>query len=121
MFISTTGSDICPFGAMQEFVARRGTAAGAFFWLVDSTPLMKRCFEELVREALVQTGVPRSGYSGHIFRIGAATAAAQAGIPDSTIQALGRWSSPAFLRYIRTPREHLAQFSHSIVQPPRRR
>ena len=42
---------------------------------------------ELVWAALTRAGVPIVGYSGHSFRIGAA---AQAGIPDSTIQALGR-------------------------------
>ena len=50
-------------------------------------------------------------YSGHSFRIGAATAAAQAGLEDSTIQLLGRWSSGAFLRYIRMPREQLSLYS----------
>ena len=34
---------------------------------------------------------------------------------DCTIQALGRWSSAAFLTYIRTLRDFLAQFSRTIV------
>ena len=105
---------------MREFVSRRGTAEGAFFRFADGTPLTKPHFVELVREALTRAGVPVSAYSGHSFRIGAATAAAQAGIPDSMIQALGRWSSPAFLSYIRTPRDQLAQFSRSMAQPTRR-
>ena len=37
----------------------------------------------------------------HSFCIGGATAASAAGIPDSTIQILGRWSSNAFKNYIR--------------------
>ena len=56
-------------------------------------PLTKSRFVEMVRARLVRVGISHTGYSGHSFRIGAATTAAQAGIPDSAIQALGRWSS----------------------------
>jgi hypothetical protein len=39
--------------------------------------------------------------SGHSMRSGGATALAIAGVPDSRIQAAGRWSSDAFQAYIR--------------------
>ena len=121
VFIGATGDDLCPVDAAREYVARRGTSPGTFFRFAEGVPLTKPRFVELVRSALTRAGVPVDGYSGHSFRIGAATAASQAGIPDSVIQALGRWSSPAFLQYIRTPREQLAQFSHSIAQGPSHR
>ena len=121
VFIGATGNDLCPVDAVREYVARRGTSPGSFFRVAEGVPLTKTRFVELVRSALTRAGVPVDGYSGHSFRIGAATAASQAGIPDSVIQALGRWSSPAFLQYIRTPRERLSRFSHSIAQGlPRR-
>ena len=87
---------------------------------MDGTPLTKARFVVRIREALVRAGVPEQHYSGHSFRIGAATVAAQAGLPDSTIQALGRWSSAAFLRYIWTPRDQLAQYTWAIAgsRPP---
>ena len=50
---------------------------------------------------------PHSNYTGHSFRIGAATPAALAGVEDSTIQLLRCWQSAAFLCYMRTPRKGL--------------
>ena len=89
VFIGSTGDDLCPISATREYVARRGTSPGAFFRSAGGVPLSKPRFVELVRSALTRVGVPVSGFSGHSFRIGAATAASQAGIPDSVIQASG--------------------------------
>ena len=44
------------------------------------------------KAALAWVGIDRSKYSGHSFRIGAATTAAQAGIGGATIKAMGKWS-----------------------------
>ena len=100
--------------AVIAYVHRRGNAPGPFSRLQDGSALTKARFVEGVRQALLRCGVSPDGYSGHSFRIGAATAAAQMGVEDSAIQALGRWSSAAFLRYIRTPRHSLAAHSPSI-------
>ena len=116
VFLGATGDDLCPVSAMLAFVALRGNSPGPFFRFRNGNPLTKARFVARVREALEQAGIPAQSYSGHSFRIGAATAAAQAGIQDSTIQALGRWSSTAFLRYIRTPRDQLAQFASPLVR-----
>ena len=118
VFIGSTRDELCPVRAVCSYVAIRGNSPGAFFRSSDGVPLTKGRFVELVRSSLSRAGVPTAGYSGHSFRIGAATAASQAGIPDSVIQALGRWSSSAFLRYIRTPREQLARYSDSMTGTP---
>ena len=44
---------------------------------------------------------PSSEYAGHSIRSGGATSLAEAGVDFSLIQAIGRWSSPAFRIYIR--------------------
>ena len=44
-------------------------------------------------------------YNTHSLRIGAATSASLAKLPDTHIQILGRWRSNAFKRYIRPPHE----------------
>ena len=116
VFIRRTGNLLCPVEAVRIYVERRGSAAGAFFCSAGGLPLSKSRFVEQVRSALARAGISTERYSGHSFRIGAATAAAEAGVLDSTIQALGRWTSSAFLTYIRTPRERLANWSSSMAR-----
>ena len=105
VYIGATGDDdVCPVKAVLAYVAVRGTAQGPFFLLdQNSTPLTKPVFVAAVREGLRRLGMDDRLYAGHSFRIGAATTAAQRGCEDSLIQALGRWSSAAFLSYVRTP------------------
>ena len=64
-----------------------------------------------VKQALTATGLDVKGYSGHSFRIGAATTAAAKGVEDSVIKMLGRWESLAYQNYLRTPRDTLAAIS----------
>lgn len=116
VFVGRTGDSLCPVAAILSYVATRGPTPGCFFQFRDRTPLTKPRFITLVRQALHQAGIPETGYSGHSFRIGAPTTAAHAGIEDSTIQALGRWNSLAFLRYIRMSRETLAHFSCPLAR-----
>ena len=56
-----------------------------------------------LQSALQSRGIAASAYTGHSFRIGAATTAAARGIPDSLIKTLQRWESAAYMVYIRTP------------------
>ena len=73
-------------------------APGGLFCTAAGAPLTKARFVELVRLALMRAGVAVAGYSGHSFSIGVSTTAAQAGISDSTIQALGTMAKPGLLR-----------------------
>jgi len=111
VYIGSTGTDLCPIQAIVEYTRSRGTQAGPFFVFPDGTPLKKPTFVAEVRKAIQQAGLEAQDYAGHSFRIGAATAAAQAGMEDSLIQTLGRWNSAAFLGYIRTPPQQLAAAS----------
>ena len=67
-------------------------------------PLTCPVFTQQIQRALLEAGVPDSRhYMSNSFWIGAATAAAEAGIPAWLIKTTGRWSSEAYLVYIRTP------------------
>jgi hypothetical protein len=48
----------------------------------------------------MQGWVGTAHYSGHSFRVGAATTAARAGLCQATIKMLGRWESSAYKRFI---------------------
>ena len=60
---------------------------------------------------LLKVGNIEGDYTGHSFRIGAATTAARIGIPDNMIKTLGRWSSEAYRLYIRSSEDDIAKVS----------
>jgi hypothetical protein len=62
----------------------------------------------------MQGWVGTAHYSGHSFRVGAATTAARAGLCQATIKMLGRWESSAYKRFIRTPTESPAAISRRL-------
>ena len=103
IFIGKTGDDICPVAALTAYLATQDRGDGPLFQFKDRTPLTKDRFIHHVRAALSSAGYNPSLYAGHSFRIGAATTAAERGIEDSTIKALGRWKSEAYQTYIRIP------------------
>ena len=47
---------------------------------------------------------PHGRLTTHSLRIGFATAAAAAGVPDTVIRISGRWRGASYLRYVRGPR-----------------
>ena len=108
IFLYKANSPLCPVAALTAYIAVRGQTPGPFFRFQDSRPLTQDRFIAPVRDALLYLGLHSANYSCHSFRIGAATTAAERGIEDSTIQALGRWRSDAFRAYVRIPRENLA-------------
>ena len=87
----------------------------------DGTPLSRSLLVTHLREVLTQAGVNTANYSGHSFRIGAASAAAKAGLSDSLIQTLGRWKSSAFMAYLQTQPDILSAVSSRLSEPQHRR
>ena len=73
-------NDLCPVAAVGAYLACRGSEPGPFFIFQSSSPLSREMFVRRVRAALSEAGVEATQYSGHSFRIGAATVAAAVGI-----------------------------------------
>ena len=102
LYIGVTGTHLCPVRALRSYLARCGSGAGPLFVWADRSPLTADQVNHFLRVILSRAGVV-GPFSSHSFRIGAATSAAAAGLPDHLIQTLGRWTSQAYRRYIRTP------------------
>ena len=117
IYLGRTYDDICPVVAVLAYIAVRPPFQGPLFIYRDSSPLTRfdlvTCTS--ICHALSGSGLPLDSFTGHSFRIGAATSAALAGLPDSLIQTLGRWRSSAFRAYIRTPVSTLAAVPHTLV------
>ena len=94
--VAAVNTPVCPVSLMREYLRCHPTGFGPLFvWRTgqflirhDVVLMLRRCFP----------GV--HNINTHSFRIGGASAAASAGIPDSQIQILGRWSSDAYRRYL---------------------
>ena len=96
LYVGGTHSRLCPVRAVVAHMAICRQIPGPLFIHRDGSPLTRAKLVTEVRVALTRDGMDLSRYKGHSFRIGAASSAAQAGIPDSLIQTLGRWRSSAF-------------------------
>lgn len=116
LILGRTEDTLCPVSAMLGYLAVRPPDPGPLFIFLDGTPLSQQLLVKHMREALTTAGVDTSNYSGHSFRIGAASTAAHAGFNDSFIKTLGRWKSSAFTAYIRTPVEDLASVATRLVR-----
>lgn len=110
-------SCLCPVSALESYLRLRLNSplqSPAFFLLPEGAPLSRNRFIECLRFILQQLGYSPYGYNGHSFRIGAATSAARAGIPDHMIKTLGRWTSDCYQRYIRIAPSHLASAHRTL-------
>jgi hypothetical protein len=115
---------LCPLQAVSGYLQVRtplnSCPNSPFFLLPDRVPLTRKEFTSLLRGVLQCVGNNTELIKPHSFRIGAATSAAKANIPDHLIKTLGRWSSDCYARYIRTPVSMLAQAQRDIVNITKR-
>lgn len=114
LYVGRTFTNLCPIAAMLAYLAIRGQTDGPLFILAGRA-LSRESLVQWLRSTLAETGINPAHFSGHSFRIGAASTAAARGISESTVQTLGRWQSDSYKRYIRIPREELASISKSLA------
>lgn len=111
----------CPVTCMIKYLTvfrerQRDTNSPLFLDSLNR-PFSREVFLSYLREILERLGIKQSGYSGHSFRIGAATTAAAAGVEDHLIKMLGRWNSSCYARYIRVPRGTVEEAQKKLSLP----
>ena len=118
MLVSVQGSKTAPSG-FELVVGCSGTHICAVCWLLhcfsirklppsypifslgSGAPISRSTLAEFMQQSLRSAGLEHSNFSPHSLRAGSATDAAGLGLPDSSIQQLGRWKSSAYRAYLR--------------------
>ena len=103
LIVARCPSLLCPVTAMQQYFLLAKPRSGPLFYFQSGRYLTRSSVTHLLRDSARSAGLPHESLKGHSFRIGAASAAAAAGLPDWLIKVLGRWSSDCYQIYIRTP------------------
>ena len=93
IYLGVTGVDICPVAAILSYMIHCSVMArgkqSSFFCFSNGRALTRDCFVQELRVAISAGGIDASAYTGHSFRIDAATTAAVCGLPESLIKTLG--------------------------------
>ena len=112
--VGATLSSTCPVSALRNYLHQRPATAAPtpLFTFADGSFLTRPSLTRHLRRLLQSVaGCTPASFASHSFRIGAATTAAAVGLPDWQIQAMGRWTSDCYTRYIRIPPATLANAS----------
>ena len=115
IYLGTTRRGLCPIRGILPYLALRDSRPGPLFILPDGRSLTRQLFKAALDNLLSEINMDKMKYNTHSSRIGAATSAKQANIPDSFIQMLGHWRSNAYQHYIKTPPKQLAKLSKYLM------
>ena len=103
--LKPTNLRFCPCKAALTYIRKRPSLQGPFF-ISAGKPVSPRNFSYMLKRLLPLCNKEQHFYSPHSFRIGAATHWFKKGLSEERIRFLGRWSSNAFLSYIRSEIDH---------------
>ena len=117
IYLGATNTPVCPVIGILPYLAQRGHQPGPLFLTESGQGLTRQHFCTVLNSTLAALQLDCNLYNSHSFRIGAATTAARANIPEAYIKMLGRWQSDCYHRYIKTPPQELARFSRMLASP----
>ena len=91
LIVARCPSLLCPVSAMQQFFLLAKPRSGPLFYFQSGRYLTRSSVMHLLQDSARCAGLPHESLNGHSFRIGAASTAVAAGLPDWLIKVLGRW------------------------------
>ena len=94
----------CPVRSACTYISKRHSSPGPFF-ILSNKPISPKTFSKLLKQCLHLSNA-QGCYSAHSFRVGAASHWFRKGLSEERIRFLGRWSSNAFVSYIRSDIDH---------------
>ena len=103
--VGQTDSVLCPVTALLTYIEHRKDSSGPFFLDTSGLTVTKAWFVQEFRKLLQEAGFPESSYSGHSFRIGAATTAAVMGLKmlRSRLGSMAKHSIPTIRPIAKSP------------------
>ena len=111
-----TNRFLCPIKNLSSYLKHRlrrfpalNPKISPLFIMPNGKALSRTELVKRLREVVGAIHLNPAHYSGHSFRIGAASSAAKMGLPAYLIQIFGRWSSSPYQRYIHMPSSTLAR------------
>ena len=114
--IAATGiPDMCPVRALIAYLSSDPCLTGPLFVLSNGQFLTRQHINAFLRRAF-PLAVPGT-IASHSFRIGGASRLCSLGVPDATIQIMGRWASDAFRRYLHISDTRIARLHFCMADP----
>ena len=116
--VFSNGTKYCPIKAWDTYVELAGIRReeSAAFRVPHSGNAYRHQRFNLDLKKMLSPLIRYGSFSGHSFRSGMATMMGRAGFDDNEIQAVGRWSSMAFLRYIKLGRLTRARYASKFAK-----
>jgi len=103
IILAATGTATCPVLALRQLWIQDPQPRGAPLFRLANRAFSSDAVMTIIRARLRTHGIQNyASFTGHSFRRGAAQTASDIGLPESDIQALGRWTSDAFRLYFVT-------------------
>ena len=92
------------FKIFNSYMSMRGTQTGPLMIHKNGKAFTRNFIIKQLKKDLLKSGINANLYSSHSFRSGRTTDLAAKGYSDRQLAAMGRWSSHAFLAYIKPSR-----------------